>query len=140
MEASRAAFLSLSCYKELKLTTKLFTGRTIQGLLIQMQNISLGMRRKKINYEIVFWFKRDTTILTFTFRFLSTPLFLLSLPHFFSLAGHLVGFFFGGKVFTKAFRILGLDERKVRWVVEQDFHGNFQVSVTWFFYLFLQCP
>ena len=26
-----------------------------------------------------------------------------------------------GKVFVKAFRILGLDERKDRWVVEQDF-------------------
>ena len=31
-----------------------------------------------------------------------------------------------GKVLKKAFRILGLDERKGRWVVEQDFHGNFQ--------------
>ena len=30
------------------------------------------------------------------------------------------------KVFKKAFRILGLDERKGRLVVEQDFHGNFQ--------------
>ena len=30
-----------------------------------------------------------------------------------------------GKVFRKAFRILGLDERKGRWVVEQDFDGNF---------------
>ena len=29
------------------------------------------------------------------------------------------------KVFAKAVRILGLDERKGRWVVEQDFHGNF---------------
>ena len=38
-----------------------------------------------------------------------------------------------GKVFRKAFRILGLDERKGRWVVEQDFHGNFQVNVIWFF-------
>ena len=38
-----------------------------------------------------------------------------------------------GKVFGKAFRILGLEERKGRWVVEQDFHGNFQVNVTWFF-------
>ena len=39
----------LSCYKEQKLTTKLFTGHTLCGLLIQMQNISLrnsGMRRK----------------------------------------------------------------------------------------------
>jgi len=29
-----------------------------------------------------------------------------------------------GKCFGKAFRILGLDERKGRWVVTQDFHGN----------------
>ena len=41
---------------------------------------------------------------------------------------------FGGKVFRKAFRILGLDERKSGWVVEQDFHGTFQVNVIW-----LQC-
>ena len=41
-----------------------------------------------------------------------------------------------GKVFKKAFRILELDERKGRWVVEQDFHGNFQVNVTWFFAFF----
>ena len=51
---------------------------------------------------------------------------------FFSLAEHLVGFILVGKVFRKAFRILGLDERKGRWVVEQDFHGNFQVNITWF--------
>ena len=37
-----------------------------------------------------------------------------------------------GKVFRKVFRILGLGERKGRWVVEQDFHGNFQVNVTCF--------
>ena len=37
-----------------------------------------------------------------------------------------------GNTFKKAFRILGLDERKGRWGVEQDFHGNFQVNVTWF--------
>ena len=44
-------------------------------------------------------------------------------------------------VFKKAFRILELDERKDRWVkVEQDFHGNFQVNVTWVFCLFLRCP
>ena len=34
------------------------------------------------------------------------------------------------KVFRKAFRILGLDERKGRKVVEQNFQGNFQVNVT----------
>ena len=50
-----------------------------------------------------------------------------------SLAGHLVGFIFMGKVFRNTFRMLELDERKGRWVVEQDFHGNFQVNVTWFF-------
>ena len=38
-----------------------------------------------------------------------------------------------GRVFGKAFRILGLGERKGRWAMEQDFHGDFQVNVTWFF-------
>ena len=52
---------------------------------------------------------------------------------FFSLAGHLVGFILVGRVFRKAVRILGLGERKGRWVMEQDFHGDFQVLVTWFF-------
>ena len=41
-----------------------------------------------------------------------------------------------GKVFRKALRVLGLDERKCRRVVEQDFHGNFQVNVIWFFAFF----
>ena len=103
-----------------------------------MQNISLrssGMHRKQ-KFKIVFRFKSDTAVLTFTFRFPSSPLFLLFLPHFFSVAGHLVGFFLVGKVFRKAFRILGLDERKGMWVVEQDFHCNFQVNVTRFFAFF----
>ena len=78
---------------------------------------SSGMRRKK-------------NFLTFTFRVLSSPLFRFSCLIFFSLAGHLVGFILVGKVFQKAFRNLGLDERKGRKVVEQDFHGNFQVNVT----------
>ena len=65
------------------------------------------------------------------------PSFFAFLASFlFSLAGNLVGFIFEGKVFRKAFRILGLDKRKGRWVVEQDFHGNFQVNVTWFFDFF----
>ena len=29
-------------------------------------------------------------------------------------------------VFRKAFSILGLGERKGRWAMEQDFHGDFQ--------------
>ena len=41
-----------------------------------------------------------------------------------------------GKVFRKALRILGLDERKDGWVVEQDFLGNFQVNGTRFFDFF----
>jgi len=48
----------------------------------------------------------------------------------FSFAGHLVGFILVWKVLEKAFTILGLDGRQGRWVVEQDFHGNFQVNVT----------
>ena len=77
-----------------------------------------------------FGFKSDTAVLTFTFCFLSSPLFSLFLPHFFSLAGHFVGFILVGIVFRKAFRILGLGERKCRGVMEQDFHGDFQFSVT----------
>ena len=41
-----------------------------------------------------------------------------------------------GNVFRKALMISELDKRKVRWVMEQDFHGNFQVNVTWFFAFF----
>ena len=37
-----------------------------------------------------------------------------------------------GKVFRRAFRILELDEWKGRQVVDQDFHGHFQVNVTGF--------
>ena len=87
------------------------------------------MRREQ-NFSIAFGFKSDTAVLTFTFRFLSSPPFSFFLPHFFFLAGHLVGFILVGKVFKNVFRILGLDKRKGRWVVEQDFHGNFQVTVT----------
>ena len=90
-----------------------------------MQNISLrssGMRRKQ-NFE--------SWLLLFAF---SPPLFFcFSCLIFFSLAGHLVGFILVGIVFRKAFRIIGLGERKGRWVMEQDFHGDVWVSVTWFF-------
>ena len=108
-EASRVIFWSLSCYKELKLTINRFTGRTLRGLLIQMQNISLrssGMRRKE-NFEIGFGFKSDTAVLTFTFRLSLLPSFFAFFASFFlSLVGHLVGFILVGRVFRKAFRIL----------------------------------
>ena len=98
-----------------------------------MQNISsrsLGMCRKQ-NFEILSLKVTQWSWLNFSLSFL--PSFFAFLAPFFSFAGHLVGFILVGKVFRKAFRILGLDERKGRWVVEQDFHGNFQVHVTWFF-------
>ena len=76
----------------------------------------------------------------FTAFFLFYPLFSLFLPHFFSLAGHLVGFILVGIVYRKAFRIVGLGERKGRWAMEQDFHGDFQVNVTWFFASFSGVP
>jgi len=41
-----------------------------------------------------------------------------------------------GRVFRKAFRILGLGERKGRWVMEQDFNGDLQVNLAWFFAVF----
>ena len=86
-------------------------------------------------------FKSSTTLSTFTFRFLSFPLFSLSLPHFFfELAGHLVGFILVGRVSEKPFIILELGAQKGRWVMEQAFHGDFQVSVTWFCWPFLQFP
>ena len=86
-----------------------------------MQNISLrssGMRRKQ-NVDF------SHSLIPSFFAFLASI--------FFSLAGHLVGFILVGIVFRKAFMILGLGERKSRWAMEQDFHGDFQVNVTWFF-------
>ena len=90
----------------------------------------------------VFGFKSSTTLSTFTFRFLSFPLFSLSLPHFFffQLAGHLVGLILMGRVSKKPFIILELGTQKGRWVMEQAFHGDFQVSDTWFFRPFIQFP
>ena len=68
-----------------------------------MQNVSL--RR-------VFFFLSSFSLLPSSFAFLAS---------FFSFGGHLVGFILVGIVFGKVSRILGLDERKGRWVVKQDF-------------------
>ena len=108
-EACWVIFWSLSCYKELKLTTNSFTGCTLHGLLIQMQNISLrssGMRRKQ-NFEFLgLKVTQQSWLLLFAF---SPPLFFrFSCLIFFSLAGHLVlGFILVGRVFRKAFSISG---------------------------------
>ena len=75
--------------------------------------------------------------LDFYFSLSLLPSFFTFVSHiFFSLAGPLVGFILMGRVFRKAFRILGLGERKVRWVMEQDFHGDLQVNLAWFFAIF----
>ena len=57
---------------------------------------------------------------------LSFPLFSLYLPHFFSLAGHLVGFILVGRVSEKPFIILELGAQKGSWVMEQALHGAFR--------------
>ena len=100
---------------------------------MQMQNISLrsSRMRRKQNFEILefwgLWVTQQSWLLP--------SFFLFSCLIFFLLLGILVGFILVGNVFGKAFRILGLDERKGRWVVQQDFHGDFQVNVliTWCF-------
>ena len=114
---------------------------TLRGLLIQMQSISLrssDMPKSKILRD--FW-GLQVTQQSWLLLFASCPLVFFRSPclTFFSLAGHLVGFILVGNVLTNAFRILGLDERKGSWVVEKDFHRNFQVNVTGFFCLFHQC-
>ena len=124
-EACRVVFWSLSCCLGLKLTTKPFAGRTLRGLLIQMQKYQLAKFRHAQKAK-----------LPFTFAFSSPLFFCFSCIIFFSFVGHLVRFILVGNVFRKAFRILGLGERKGRWVMEQDFHGDFQVNVTWFFAFF----
>ena len=93
------------------------------------------MRRKQ-KFDIVFGFKSSTRLSTFTFRFLSFPLFSLYLPHFFfffQLAGHLVGFILVGRVSEKPFIILELGAQKGRWVMEQAFHGDFRSVLHGFF-------
>ena len=45
-----------------------------------------------------------------------------------------------GRVSEKPFIILELGAQKGMWVMEQAFHGDFQVSVTCFFWPFLQFP
>ena len=84
------------------------------------------MHRKQ-NFEIL-GFKSDAAVLTFTFLFLSSSLFSLFFCLVFFILLVLGGFIFIFILVGKAFRTSGLNER--RWVVEQDFHGKFQVNVT----------
>ena len=127
-KASWAVFWSLSCYKEQKLTTKPFTCtvHTVCDLLIEMQNIYFWLGKfKHLGLKVTeqFWLWLFAFLASFSFSF----------------AGHLVVFILLGKVFRKAFRILGLHESKGTWVVEQDFHGIFRQCNT-VFCLFLRSP
>ena len=80
-EASRAVFWSLSCYKELKLTIKPFTGHTLHNFLIQMQNISLGSSGMHKAQFLAQW---DSS-LDFYFSLSLLPSFLAFLASFFFL-------------------------------------------------------
>ena len=135
-EASWAVLWSLSCYKKLKLTTKPFTGHQLGAFWSRCKILACEVRACTERKIWVFGFKSDIAVLTFTFRFLSSAFLCFSCLIFLSLAGHYSRLHFGGKNFRKAFRILGLDERKDRRVVKQDFHGNLQVNVAWFFAFF----
>ena len=118
----------------LKRTTELLAGcQYFRGLLTQIKNISLqssGKRRKQN-------FSTQQSQL-FLFAFFPLLFFCFSCLTFFFRAGHLVGFILVGKVFGKAFRILGVDQKKGRWLMNQDFYGHFRVNlnVTWFFAFF----
>ena len=124
------------CYKELKLSTKPFQvihfATFWSRCNILACEVCAGMRRKQDFKFLGIKVTQQSWLWLFAF-----------LASFFFSCWALSTFHFGGKSFRKAFRILGLVERKgtpCRWVVEQDFHGNFQVNVTFFFFLFLRCP
>ena len=73
-------------------------------------------------------FRDDRAVLALMFTYLAP---------FFPFAGHFIGVISVENVSGKAFRILGLlDESKGRWVVKQDFQGNFMANGTWFFFFF----
>ena len=73
--------------------------------------------------------------LHFFLFFFSSPLFFCFsslISFFFHFSFIFLGIYFCRMVFGKAFAILGLDDRKGRWAVEQDFHENFRINVTCF--------
>ena len=80
-EASQVVLWSLSCYKELKLTTNPFA---------------------KFRHAQ----KAKFRVLTFTFRFLTTPLFSLFLPHFLFSCWAFSRLHFGGKSSQESFQDL----------------------------------
>ena len=88
------------------------------------------MRRKQI-FVLGLKKKQQHSGLDYLFSLFSPPLFFrffCLIIFFFRWA--FSGFNLVGKVFEKALRILGSDERKGSWVLEQDFHGNFRAPVS----------
>ena len=131
-EASQAIFQSPS-YKEPKLTTKLFAGHTFHGFLIHILNMSLqssDMCRNQ-NFEFLGLKVRQRSWLFLSAFF--PPLFF---PHFFSFAGHLVGFILLGRSFWESFYDLRIRWKEGRWVVKQDYHGKFLGQCYIFFAFF----
>ena len=87
-EASRVVFWSLSCYKELKPTKKsVYRWYTSWPSDPHAKYQFAKFRHAQKAKFRDLGFKSDTAVLTFTFRFLSSPRFSLFLPHFFFLLG-----------------------------------------------------
>lgn len=72
---------------------------------------------------------------TLTSCFFFSPLQSLFCPVFFFCQAFATRLFLMAQVFRKAFRIVGLDARKCRWMVEQDFYRNFRTWICGFFSL-----
>ena len=104
---------SAHCYiNELNLPETPFISRALRELLFQtyISFRSQGAVRKKKNNKNG-GLKGDTAAVTFIFCFLLSPLVLLFLPCSFCLLGM--------DLVEKAFRMLGFDEKKDRWIVER---------------------
>ena len=103
-----------------------------------MQLTLFSWRIHLLHCRRIYFFILVRLVLACTVLFsFSPPLFFRFFCLIFFLMQAFSRFHSGGKGFWKSLiRILELDERKARWVVEQDFHGNFQVNVTWFFAFF----
>ena len=105
--------IQLSCFSSLSGYKEDTTSLCARPTLLEMQNSSFQstVMRRRQNFEKIL--KVTQQSMEFSFPFLSSPLILLFLPHFFPFAGHLVGFISIGKVLGKAFRILGQMKRMV---------------------------
>lgn len=98
-----------------------FCFRVLEGLFFRKLLYSVGCRSLSGSKETK---RHDTAVSTFTFRFLSSPLRFSEPVFFFHLLG-VQGFISVRKVPEKAFRVIRLDGRTCRWVVEKMFIATF---------------